>query len=71
MHTRLNPGHVPFSWKILLSGYTPAYLYEQGKLGTDLSFEALQARAHINERARQADQAADFSARIRANPPSS
>lgn len=65
MHTRLNPGHVPFSWKILLSGYTPAYLYEQGKLATDLSFEALQARAHINERARQADQAPDFSRQIR------
>jgi Domain of unknown function (DUF4105) len=71
MHTRLNPGHVPFSWKILLSGYTPAYLHEQGKLGTDLSFEALQARAHINERARQADQTVDFSVRIRATPSSS
>ncbi|HBP87157.1 MAG TPA: hypothetical protein DD706_05610 [Nitrospiraceae bacterium] len=69
MHTRLNPGHVPFSWKILLSGFTPAYLYEQGKLATDLSFEELQARAHINERAMQADQASDFSRQIRALPP--
>lgn len=66
MHTRLNPGHVPFSWKILLSGFTPAYLHEQGKLDTNISFEELQRRSHINERARQADQAADFSARIRA-----
>lgn len=67
MHTRLNPGHVPFSWKILLSGYTPAYLHEQGKLGTNIPFEELQRRSHINERARQADQAADFSSRIRAH----
>jgi Domain of unknown function (DUF4105) len=67
MHTRLNPGHVPFSWKILLSGYTPAYLHEQGKLSADPSFEALQARAHINGRAGQADQAPDFSSRIRAH----
>ncbi len=69
MHTRLNPGHVPFSWKILLSGYTPDYLYEQGKLATDLPFEALQARARINERARLADQAPDFSRQIRAQFP--
>ncbi|HSF10643.1 MAG TPA: DUF4105 domain-containing protein, partial [Nitrospirales bacterium] len=70
MHTRLNPGHVPFSWKILLSGYTPAYLHEQGKLGINIPFEELQRRSHINERARQADQAADFSSRIRAHLPS-
>lgn len=69
MHTRLNPGHVPFSWKILLSGYTPAYLYEQGKLGTDLSFEELQRRSHINEVALQADHAPDFSRQIRAHFP--
>lgn len=67
MHTRLNPGHVPFSWKILLSGYAPAYLHEQGKLGTDLSFEELQRRSHINEVAVQADQSSDFSRRIRAH----
>jgi hypothetical protein len=66
MHTRLNPGHLPFSWKILLSGFTPAYLHEQGKLDTDLSFEELQRRSRINKRALQADQASDFSRRIRA-----
>ena len=32
MHSRLNPDHLPFSWKILLSGFTPAYLYEQTKI---------------------------------------
>jgi hypothetical protein len=69
MHTRLNPGHVPFSWKILLSGYTPVYLYEQGKLVTDLPFDALQARARINERAMKADQAPDFSRQIRSQLP--
>jgi hypothetical protein len=68
MHTRLNPGHVPFSWKILLSGYTPEYLYEQGKLPTYLPFEELQTRARINSRAVRADQDPDFSSRIRARP---
>src|SRR5215468_4549773 len=67
--TRLNPGHVPFSWKILLSGYVPEYLYEQGKLNTSVPFAELQRRAYINPLAQAADQAADFSQRIRAGGP--
>jgi uncharacterized protein DUF4105 len=67
--TRLNPGHVPFSWKILLSGYVPEYLYEQGKLDTGVPFAELQRRAYINARAQAADEAADFSQRIRADEP--
>jgi hypothetical protein len=63
---RVNPGRVPLSWKILASGYVPAYLYEQGRLDTmGLSFPELQQRAHVNARARAADKAADFSRRIR------
>ena len=69
MHTRLNPGHLPFSWKILLSGYTPEYLYEQGRLNADLPFEELQTHSLINDRALQADHAPDFSRRIRAGLP--
>jgi hypothetical protein len=64
--TRLNPGRVPYSWKILLSGYLPEYLYEQGRLDTSMPFLELQQRAYINPRAQAADQAADFSQRIRA-----
>lgn len=66
LHTRINPGHLPFSWKLLLSGYVPAYLYEAGRLDTSVPFPELQRRAHINARAREADQADDFSRRIRA-----
>ncbi len=69
MHTRLNPGHPPFSWKILLSGYLPEYLFEQGKLNTALPFEELKDRSRINEIALQADQALDFSGRIRSPLP--
>jgi hypothetical protein len=65
LHTRINPGHLPFSWKLLLSGYVPAYLYEAGRLDTSVPFPELQRRAHINARAREADQAEDFSQRIR------
>jgi len=70
--TRLNPEHVPYSWKILVSGYLPEYLYEQGRLDTSLPFAELQRRALINPLAQAADEAADFSQRIRAReePPS-
>jgi len=69
LHSRVNPRHLPYSWKILLSGYVPEYLYEHGKLDTSVPFEELQRRAHINALAQAADQAADFSQRIRAAPP--
>ena len=66
MNSHVNAGHVPLSWKILVSGYVPEYLYEQGRLETlGLSFPELQQRAHVNARAQAADKAADFSRRIR------
>jgi len=66
--TRLNPGRVPYSWKILLSGHLPEYLYEQGRLDTSVPFAELQQRAHINELAHAADQDPNFSQRIRGEP---
>jgi hypothetical protein len=66
-NTRVNPGHLPFSWKILLSGYLPEYIYESNGLATRLPFEELQRLAHINPMAQAADQSPDFSQRIRAN----
>lgn len=68
-HAAVNPGHVPFSWKVLLSGYAPEYLYEQGRLDQSQPFMALQKRSRINDAARAADQAPDFSERIRAGLP--
>lgn len=65
MHARNNPDHVPFSWKILLSGYVPEYLYDSGRLDQHFPFADLQQLAHINNEAHQADNAADFSERIR------
>lgn len=69
MNTRVNPGHPPLSWKILASGYVPQYLHEAGRLAPGTSFDALQRGAHINARAQAADQAADFSRRIRIGIP--
>jgi hypothetical protein len=70
MNARVNPRHVPLSWKILVSGHVPEYLYEQGRLDTSLPFEELRRRGHINERAREAGPTApDFSQRIREGLP--
>ena len=65
LHTRVNPGHLPYSWELLASGYVPEYLYEAGKLDTRVPFEELQRRSLVNARAQAADKAADFSRRIR------
>ena len=65
-HSLINPGHVPFNWKVLASGYVPQYLYEQGRLQDGgLSFAELQRRAFTNPRAQAAGEGADFSLRIR------
>ena len=65
LHSRVNPGHLPFSWKLLASGHVPEYLHQAGKLDPRVSFEELARASHINARARAADQAPDFSRRIR------
>jgi hypothetical protein len=64
-NTLVNAEHIPFSWKILASGYLPEYLYQAGRLDTSVPFAELQRRAHVNAQARAADAAADFSRRIR------
>ena len=69
LNTRVNPGHLPLSWKVLLSGHAAEYAHEWGRLDTSMPFAELQRRSRINEAARAADQAADFSRRIRAGLP--
>jgi hypothetical protein len=65
LNARVNPGRLPLSWKILASGYVPDYLYETGRLDRSRPFAELQRRAHVNDRARAADSAVDFSRLIR------
>ena len=69
-HSKGNPGHLPFSWKILASGYVPEYVYESGLLDNRVPFADLQRSAHVNPRAQAADTANDFSRRIRVAPES-
>jgi hypothetical protein len=58
-------GQFPLDWRVLLSGYFPEYAYELGSLDTSMPFTELKARSLINDQAHAADQAPDFSARIR------
>ena len=69
MHSRVNPGSPPMSWKVLLSGYVPDYLYELGRLDGTTAFPELEAASRVNDRANAADRDAAFSARIREGLP--
>jgi hypothetical protein len=55
----------PWDWRILVDGKGDELLYERGVLDRSVSFAELKRRAHINNRARAADNAPDFSERIR------
>ena len=69
MNTRVNQDSLPLSWKVLVSGYAPAYVYDSGRMDRSLPFEELQRRSLVNAAAQAADQAPDFSRRIRAGLP--
>jgi Domain of unknown function (DUF4105) len=57
------------SWKLLVNGYLDERLYETGAIDQSLPFPDLKARSHINERAKAADDAPDFSKKIREGLP--
>ncbi|MGD7652226.1 MAG: DUF4105 domain-containing protein [Verrucomicrobiales bacterium] len=56
-------------WRVLVNGYMDRLLYERGLIDRSLPFDELKKLAHVNERARAADQDADFSEKIRAGVP--
>ena len=68
-HTRVNAESPPLSWKVLLSGYVPDYLYELGRLDTALPFAELEKISRVNKRAHAADRDPAFSQRIREGLP--
>jgi hypothetical protein len=65
MHSQVNPGHLPFSWKILASGYVAEYLYDMQRLDTSSSFDELTQQGYVNPLARELDDVTDFAQRIR------
>ena len=69
MLANFNPDRVPFSWKILASGYAPEYLYDMGRLDTSVSFSELQKQGYVNPIARQLGDDSAFSQKIRSTGP--
>jgi Domain of unknown function (DUF4105) len=55
----------PWDWRILVNGKGDELLYERGVLDRSLPFAELKRRAHVNARGKAADNAPDFSERIR------
>jgi hypothetical protein len=53
----------------ILNGLIDSYLYASGRVDTSLPFDELRRRSLINEAAHAADDAPDFSERIRASLP--
>ena len=70
IHTAAAPGvALPWNWRLLLNGKADEYVYREGGFAGDLPFDALKQAAHINDAARAAGDAADFSLRIRQGRP--
>ena len=58
-----------FDFRHLLNGLIDSYLYHSGRVDTTLPYEELRRRSLINDAAQAADDAADFSERIRSSLP--
>ncbi len=59
----------PWDFRILANGKIDELGYERGQIDTTLPFAELRVRSNITQKAKDADQAADFSARIREGLP--
>lgn len=61
---------IPFDWRLIINGKADEMLHELGLLRSDgLAFSELKQRAHANQAVREACDAPDFSAKIRAGRP--
>jgi hypothetical protein len=58
-------GYLPLSYRLILSGYLPEYVYRVGGLDRRYSLQELRTRGRITERAKKADRSDTFSADIR------
>lgn len=56
---------VPFSYRVLLPGYSDKLAYELGLLDTTLPYEEIRERYKINDKAMQYATSSDFSVKIR------
>ena len=62
-------GYLPWSYRLLFTGYLPAYVYGVGGLDQRFTLQELRALGRITDRARQSDRSESFSADIRKGIP--
>jgi hypothetical protein len=62
-------GYLPWSYRLLFTGYLPAYVYQVGGLDQRFTLEELQALGRITERAKQSGNRQSFSEDIRRGIP--
>jgi hypothetical protein len=67
MHAQANPDRVPFSWKILASGYAAEYLYDMQRLDNSVPFDTLTQQGYVNPVANSLGITDDFSKQVRQN----
>jgi len=60
---------LPLDYRLLVSGYLPQYLYDNGALTPGIDFVTLQSMGRITERAKAADGDREFSRLIRVGLP--
>lgn len=65
----ITPKRIPFSYEVLLPGYSDRLAYELGIIDTSAPFEAVRARSKINDLAMKYDRDPDFSRKIRRGEP--
>ncbi len=62
-------GYLPWSYRLLFTGYLPEYVYSVGGLDRRFTLKELRALGRITDRARQSDRSDSFSADIRRGIP--
>jgi hypothetical protein len=62
-------GYLPLSYRLILSGYLPEYVYRVGGLDQSYPLKELRARGRISERAKESDRSDTFSEDIRRGIP--
>jgi hypothetical protein len=69
VHTGAAGMNVPIEWELLANGHLPELLYRGGALNRTLPYAELRARSAVSEAGKRADDAPDWSARIREGLP--
>lgn len=62
-------GYLPWSYRLLFTGYLPAYVYQVGGLDQRFTLEELRTLGRITERAKQSGRSESFSEDIRRGIP--